>query len=90
MKVYYIRQKDAKLWVKRHPDDPQKPDLDEFGIPRWTPSRDDALEWTKDGGAESWLTWWYALWTASDEEPPCEIEVDDYEDPARTIGGEDD
>ena len=90
MIVYYVRRTDTSQYVKRHPDDPRKTDVDPHGNPRWTGERSDALEWTKPGGAYAWVSWWDALWKASHQESPCEIEVDDYEDPTRTIGGDDD
>ena len=88
--MYYVRRTDNGHYVKHHRDDPRKTSMDAHRKPQWTADRADALEWTKPGGAYAWVSWWDTLWKASHQDPPCEVEVDDYEDPARTIGGEDD
>ena len=88
--MYVIRNPETGQFVKANENDPQKTAMDESGRPLWTGERELALEWLKPGGAEAWWSWWFALWSASEEDPPCEIEVYHYEDPTRTIGGEDD
>ena len=90
MRMYRIQRTDTGAWVRHHSDDPQKMAMTPDGTPRWTLSHRRALVWTKRGGADGWIAWWNALWKASEQDPPCECQVDEYEDPAATIGGEDD
>ena len=89
MRVYYVRRLDDRRCVRRDDYDSRKTAMDANGLPLWTADDGERLEWTKQGGAYAWVSWWDALWKASHQEPPCEIEVDCYEDPTRMIGGED-
>lgn len=90
MKVYVVRRVDNGWYAKRSSADARKTDVDASGKPLWTAERAGALEWTKPGGAYAWVSWWDVLWKASHQPPPFEIEVDDYDDPSRAIGGDDD
>lgn len=85
MRVYRIRLRGRLLYAQADELDPQKTAVAVNGRPKWTHNPAKAKTWTKEGGAEAWLDWYEAL-----GEPNGEAEMDDYEDPTRTIGDEGD
>ena len=85
MRVYRIRLVGSLRYAKADELDAQRTAVALDGQPIWTARAELAKVWTKEGGAEAWLAWYSALGF-----PAGEAEIDEYEDPARTIGGDDD
>ena len=87
MRVYRIRLTHVRPWLYAQAGelDPQNTALATDGTPKWTHDPERAKIWTKEGGAEAWRAWYLAL-----GEPAGEAEIDEYEDPARTIGDQGD
>ena len=87
MKVYRVQRMDG-AWVKG--DERGRP-LKAIGEPKrpiWTRDPERAAWWTKggqNGGPDQWLAWYSAL-----GQPDGEAHIEEYEDPTKSIGGEDD